>query len=64
MTRKVEEETKKRILWFSIGVIIVVIGLLINLAGGFFLKIEIPIEIIALIAIDIGSLAIFKGFLI
>ncbi len=64
MTRKIERETKKRIQWFSIGVIIVVIGVLINLTGGFFRPIEILIEIIALIAIDLGSLAIFKGFLI
>jgi len=64
MTRKIEKETKKRIKWFSIGVIIVVIGLFINLTAGFFPPIETVIEIIALIAIDIGSLAIFKGFLI
>ena len=64
MTRKIEKETKNRIQWFSIGVIIVVIGILINLVGGFFRSAELLIEILALIAIDIGSLAILKGFLI
>lgn len=64
MTRKIEKETKKRIQWFSLGVIIVVIGILINLTAGFFRSTELLIEIIALIAIDIGSLAILKGFLI
>ncbi|MFX1316343.1 MAG: hypothetical protein ACFE9T_10800 [Promethearchaeota archaeon] len=64
MTKKIEEETKKRIQWFSIGVTIVVLGLLINLTAGFFSSIEILLEIIALIAIDLGSLAILKGFLL
>ncbi|MFX1595826.1 MAG: hypothetical protein ACFFBK_07155 [Promethearchaeota archaeon] len=64
MTRKVEVETRRRVQWFSMGVFIVVVGLLINLSAGFFPLIEIPIEIIALIAIVLGSIAIFKGFLI
>ncbi|MFX1320526.1 MAG: hypothetical protein ACFFAQ_02670 [Promethearchaeota archaeon] len=64
MTRKIEKKTKKRIQWFSIGVIIVVIALFINVTAGFFRPIETVIEVMALIAIDVGSLAIFKGFLI
>ena len=59
---KLEGDHKKRIQWFYIGIIIVVLGLFINLLGGFLNS--IAIEIIALIAIDIGSIVVFKGFLI
>ena len=62
ITRKTEEETKKRIQWFSVGVIIVIVGLVFNSAGGIFKLIEF--EILALILIDIGAIVIVKGFFI
>jgi hypothetical protein len=62
ITKKLEGETKKRITWFSIGVIIIIFGLLINLLGG--LLASIMIEIVALIIIDIGAFLVLKGFLI
>ncbi len=62
ITRKIGEDTKKRIQWFFMGIIIAIIGLLINLVGGM-LK-WIPMEIIALIAVDIGIVLVFKGFLL
>jgi len=62
ITRKIEGETKNRIKWFSLGVIIIILGLLINLAGGLLQSIEI--EILALVIIDIGAILILKGFLI
>jgi len=62
ITKKIEGETKNRIKWFSLGVIIFIFGLFINLAGG--LLSSIVIEILALITFDIGALLILKGFLI
>jgi hypothetical protein len=62
MIKKIEGETKNRIKWFSMGVILAIVGILINLAGGAFSS--ILMEIIALIIIDIGAILIFKGFLI
>jgi hypothetical protein len=62
ITKKLEGETKKRMTWFSIGVIIIIFGLLINLTGG--LLASIVIEIAALIIIDIGAFLVLKGFLI
>lgn len=62
ITRKIGEETKNRIQWFFAGIIFVIIGLFINLAGGMFGL--ILLEISALIAIDVGMVLIFKGFLI
>ncbi len=62
ISNKLEGERKKRIQWFYIGIIIVVFGLFINLLGGSLDS--IAIEIVALIAIDIGSIVVFKGFLI
>jgi len=62
ITRKIEGETKNRIIWFSLGVIIIILGLFINLTGG--LLSLIVMEISALIIIDIGALLILKGFLI
>ena len=62
INRKIEGETKNRIKWFSLGVIIIILGLFINLAGG--LLLSIVMEILALIIIDIGALLILKGFLI
>ncbi|MFX0031857.1 MAG: hypothetical protein ACFE8E_08385 [Candidatus Hodarchaeota archaeon] len=60
ITRKTEGETKKRVQWFFIGTIIVVIGLGINLIGGIFN--QIFIESFALILINIGAMVIIKGF--
>lgn len=62
ITRSIGEETKKRIQWFFIGIVLVIITLSINLAGG---MLEwIPLEIIALVTVNIGSLLILKGFLL
>jgi hypothetical protein len=62
MTRKLEEDTKKRVQWFFIGIIFAILGMLINFVGGSLGLIEF--EILALIVIDIGTFAILKGFLI
>jgi len=62
IAKKVEETTKKKIQWFLVGIIIVILALIINIIGGVIES--IIIEIIALITIDIGSLAILKGFLL
>ena len=62
INRKIEGETKNRIKWFSLGVIIIILGLFINLAGGLLSSIEM--EILALIIIDTGVFLILKGFLI
>ena len=62
ITRKVEEDTKKRIQWFIAGVIIITIGIVINLLGGF-IK-EPLVEIFALVLLDVGIFVIVKGFLI
>ncbi|GAH03699.1 unnamed protein product, partial [marine sediment metagenome] len=59
--RRIGEETKKRIQWFFAGIIMATIGLFFNVAGG--LRDYIPLEIIALIAVDIGIVLVFKGFL-
>ena len=62
INRKIEGETKNRIKWFSLGIIIIILGLFINLTGGLLPSIEM--EIVALMIIDIGALLILKGFLI
>jgi len=62
INRKMVDETKNRIKWFSFGVILFIFGLLINLVGGILSL--IGIEILALIIIDIGALLVLKGFLI
>ena len=61
ITRKIEGETKNRIKWFSLGVIIIILGLFINLTGG--LLLSIVMEILALVIINIGAFLILKGFL-
>ncbi len=60
--KKIEGETKNKIKWFSMGVILFIFGLFINLLGGMFSL--IVLEILALIIIDIGALIVLKGFLI
>jgi len=62
ITRKIEENTKKKVQWFFIGITFAVIGMFVNLIGGFLRS--VIIEIFALIVIDVGTLAIFRGFLI
>ena len=62
INKKIEGETKNRIKWFSLGVITIILGLFINLAGG--LLSSIIIEILALIVIDIGAFLVLKGFMI
>ena len=62
ITRKVEKETKRRVQWFFAGIILAIIGLFLNLIGG--ILTNNLFEISALIAIDIGMVLVFKGFLI
>jgi energy-converting hydrogenase Eha subunit E len=62
MTKKIESETKNKIKWFSMGVIVIIVGIFSNLIGGAIHS--ILMEILALVIIDIGALLIFKGFLI
>ncbi|MHA2325817.1 MAG: hypothetical protein ACXACB_10475, partial [Promethearchaeota archaeon] len=62
IAKKVEDETKGRVRWFFVGVFIIVLGIIINLVGG--IADSAILEILALIAIDIGIIAIVKGFLI
>ncbi|KKM69094.1 hypothetical protein LCGC14_1454260, partial [marine sediment metagenome] len=62
ITRKIGEETKKRVQWLFIGISIIIIGLLLNLVGG--VLGSILTEIFALIVLDIGTIVLFKGFLI
>ena len=62
ISRKIEGDTKNRIKWFSLGIIIIIIGLFINLTGG--LLSSIVMKILALITIDIGAFLVLKGFLI
>lgn len=60
--RKLEGETKKRVVWFFIGIIIAITGMFINVLGGFLDFIFL--EILALILIDIGFVVVIKGFFI
>lgn len=60
ITRKIDVETKKNVQWFFAGVSIAIVGLLFNLIGGFLN--EIFYEILALIIIDLGYIAILIGF--
>ncbi|MFX0000459.1 MAG: hypothetical protein ACFE9Q_08185 [Candidatus Hodarchaeota archaeon] len=62
ITKKVEEQTRKKVQWFFIGIIFAIIGMFVNLIGGFLRS--IIIEILALIIIDVGTLSIFRGFLL
>ena len=61
LTKIVGEDTKKRVQWFFVGIIVAIVGLFINLVGGT-LRI-ILLEICALILVDIGIILVFKGFL-
>ncbi|NVM36108.1 MAG: hypothetical protein HWN81_10965 [Candidatus Lokiarchaeota archaeon] len=60
--RKIEGETKKRIIWFFIGILVAIIGVFFNLIGGFLDFIYL--EIVALILLDVGMIIIVKGFFI
>ncbi|MFX1377101.1 MAG: hypothetical protein ACFFA0_14945 [Promethearchaeota archaeon] len=62
ITKNIGEDTKKKVQWFFMGIIVAVVALIFNLAGGIG-EGSILLEIIAMIAFDIGSLLIFKGFL-
>lgn len=70
ISRKVEENTKKRIKWFFAGNSVIVVGILINVIGGIFGGVlmgaigETLIEVLALLLLDIGIFLIVKGFLI
>ncbi|MFX0024536.1 MAG: hypothetical protein ACFE9S_19635, partial [Candidatus Hermodarchaeota archaeon] len=62
ITKKIEDEIKKKVQFFFIGIIFVIIAVIINLIGGI---IEfVMLEVIALITIDICSIIILKGFLL
>lgn len=62
ITKAVDDDTKNKIKWFSIGVIVVIIGLFLNIAGGAILS--AIIEIVALLIIDIGAVLIINAFLL
>ena len=62
INKKVEQETKKRVQWFFIGVLLITGGVFINLIGGLIDSIEL--EILALIFIDIGIGVIVRGFFV
>ncbi|MFX1569918.1 MAG: hypothetical protein ACFFCV_16310 [Promethearchaeota archaeon] len=62
MSSKLEGEIKKRVQWFFIGIVFIIIALLIDLIGG--ASGFILIEALALIAVDVATLTIFKGFLV
>jgi len=62
MSRKLEGEIKRRVQWFFIGIVFIIIALLIDLIGG--ASGFILIEALALIAVDVATLTIFKGFLV
>lgn len=66
ITRKVEENTKKKVRWFFIGIIFALAMLLINLIGGLLggTPISVLLEITALIILNIGIIAIFRAFLL
>ena len=61
ITKSIGDDTKKRVQWFFIGIIIAIIGQFINIVGG--MLGSIILEIIALILVDIGIILVFKGFL-
>ncbi|MFX1380569.1 MAG: hypothetical protein ACFFA4_16885 [Promethearchaeota archaeon] len=60
MSRKMEGEVRKRVQWFFIGIIFIIIALVIDLFGGAFDF--ILVEVFALIAVDIATITILKGF--
>lgn len=62
MLGKIEDATKNKILWFTIAVIVIIFGLVINIAGGA-LSSTIT-EIVALIILAVGSILLFKAFLL
>ena len=62
MLRKIEDAMKNKIRWFAIAVIVIIIGLVINIAGGA-LSSTIT-EIVALINLAVGSILLFKAFLL
>jgi len=66
ITRKVEENTKKKVKWFFIGIIFALAMLLINLIGGLMggTLISVLLEIIPLIILNIGIIIIFRAFLL
>ena len=62
ITKKTEGEAKKRIRWFFVGILIIIIGLIFNLIGGILNLVFI--EILALLLFNIGAIIIVKGFII
>ncbi len=62
MSRKLVGEIKKKVQWFFIGIVFIIIALLIDLIGGAFGF--ILIEVFALVAVDIATITILKGFLV
>ena len=62
INKKIKGKTKKRVKWFILGIIALIMGIFINLLGGLLLL--IAVEVLALIIVDIGAILILKGFLI
>ncbi|NHJ22654.1 MAG: hypothetical protein EAX91_17035 [Candidatus Lokiarchaeota archaeon] len=62
ITKKLEGKTKKKVKWFILGVLVLIMGLFTNLLGG--LLSLIVVEVVALIIVDIGAILVLKGFLI
>ena len=54
---------KKRLLRFSYGLIIILLGILLNLLGGSLKSIGIFLEILGLAGFDIGAFIIFQGLI-
>ena len=59
---KTEGKSKQRVFWFFMGCFFIITGTLLNLFGG--ILGSILIEILGLVAFDIGTIMIVKGFLI
>ncbi len=59
---KIEGDTKTRVIWFFVGLLVAIMGVFFNLIGGFLDVIFF--EILAVILLDIGIFIIVKGFFI
>lgn len=62
ITKKTEDEAKKRIRWFFVGTLVAFVGLFSNLIGEAFDN--LVIQVLSLILINIGAIIIVKGFFI
>lgn len=62
IARFTEGIAKKRVIWFLRGSFVALIGIILNMVGG--VLSSLLVEILGLIAIDIGIIGIVNGFLI